>query len=213
MSVVGRFHTSARHDRCEPSHRQAARSPDKSRRHSVRMRRQATPESPYRIRYSKTSMGPAAFTSVPALLSPDEQRPDRPLRGALLEPFEFRGFKGDRRPVAYGSRCGSLSGPAGGRHFDLAAPASGRRRRSGRARAGTFRPGARHRRRGRAGIGWRRDRFDYGVVAGVSFKSPAVAARTERHAIEATCRIARKPVRPWAAIRDPRRRGAQRRDG
>ncbi|WP_421729169.1 alpha-ketoglutarate-dependent dioxygenase AlkB [Brevundimonas sp.] len=96
--------------------------------------------------------------------------------GLAFEPFDFRGFKGNRRTVSFGSSYDfthSRMQPAEAIPAwllplrDRAAGFAGIRADAlGQAMVIDYPPGA--------GIGWHRDRPDYGRVVGVSFGSLAV---------------------------------------
>jgi alkylated DNA repair dioxygenase AlkB len=127
---------------------------------------------------------PSGFAYRPEFVSPDEAEA---LVGQLeqlpFEPFDFRGFKGNRRTVAFGSRYDFTHG-----RVKTAEPVPDWLRPL-RARAAAFAgidddallqalitqypPGA--------GIGWHRDRPEYGEVVGVSFASACILRLRRPH--------------------------------
>lgn len=120
---------------------------------------------------------PPGFSYAPDLLSSEEADAlVRQFEQLPFQPFDFRGFKGNRQTVAFGSRYDFT--------HSRVSPAEPIPEWMGglRARASTFAgvdedalvqaliteypPGA--------GIGWHRDRPEYGKVVGVSFASACV---------------------------------------
>lgn len=117
---------------------------------------------------------PTGLRYADGVVSPDEERRLVERFGALdFVPFDFRGFKGNRRTVAFGSRydfthhrvgaaepmpdwllplLGKAGAFAGIREDELV-----------QALITEYAPGA--------GIGWHRDRPEYGKVVGLSFLS------------------------------------------
>lgn len=93
-----------------------------------------------------------------------------------FEPFDFRGFKGNRETVAFGSRYDFTRGRVKDAPSipDWLGPLKARAaiwaglpdESLGQALVTRYRPGA--------GIGWHRDRPDYDQIIGVSFGSPCI---------------------------------------
>jgi alkylated DNA repair dioxygenase AlkB len=127
---------------------------------------------------------PPGFAYRPELVSPDEAEAlVRQLERLPFEPFDFRGFKGNRRTVAFGSRYDFTHS-----RVKSAEPVPDWLRPL-KARAAAFAgidnavvlqaliteypPGA--------GIGWHRDRPEYGKVVGVSFASACILRLRRPH--------------------------------
>lgn len=121
--------------------------------------------------------GPPGFLIRGDLIDAAEERAlMRRFADLPFAPFDFRGFKGNRRTVAFGSRYDFTHGrvaPADAIPVwllplrDRAAAFAGLAPRDlVQALVIDYPPGA--------GIGWHRDRPDYGEIVGVSFGAPAV---------------------------------------
>lgn len=127
---------------------------------------------------------PPGFAYLPDLVSADEAETlVRRFEQLPFEPFDFRGFKGNRQTVAFGSRYDFTQG-----RVKTAEPVP-EWLRPLKARAAAFAciddnalvqaliteypPGA--------GIGWHRDRPEYGKVIGVSFASACILRLRRPH--------------------------------
>ena len=147
--------------------------------------------------------GPAGLGYGPELITVAEE-------GDLIErfsslplaPFDFHGFQGNRRTVAYGSRYDftrSLVKPADSVPEWLVPLRSKAASWAGfppnelvQALITEYAPGA--------GIGWHRDRPEYGAVLGVSFGTPCVL-RLRRTAGEGRWARAALPLEPRSVYR------------
>lgn len=120
---------------------------------------------------------PPGFAYRPDLLSEAEEADlIRRFEGLPFAPFDFRGFQGHRQTVAYGSRYDFTHSRV--KDADPLPPWFGSLKTRAAAFAGVddhalvqaliteYPPGA--------GIGWHRDRPEYGKVVGVSFGSACV---------------------------------------
>lgn len=121
--------------------------------------------------------GPAGFAYRPELVSPEEAATlVAHFEGLSFRPFEFHGFKGNRQTVSFGSRYDFAQGrvrpaePLPGWLEPLRTRAAEFAELDDQALVQAliteYPPGA--------GIGWHRDRPEYGKVVGVSFASACV---------------------------------------
>lgn len=144
--------------------------------------------------------GPAGFRYAPAIISGRQQ--DEAIRhfSALpFQPFDFHGFKGNRETVSFGSRYDfSRGGLAAAdpmpdwlsplrRHAALFADIG--EDELSQVLVTRYAPGA--------GIGWHRDRPEYGRVVGLSFATPC-AMRFRRREDDRWIRLA-APLEPGSA--------------
>ncbi|MFN3435761.1 MAG: alpha-ketoglutarate-dependent dioxygenase AlkB, partial [Sphingomonas sp.] len=127
---------------------------------------------------------PAGFVYQPELVSAEDAETLVDRFGQLpFEPFDFRGFKGNRQTVAFGSRYDfthhrvKTAEPLPAWLEPLMARAAAFAGTDGalvHALVTQYPPGA--------GIGWHRDRPEYGKVIGISFASACVFRLRRRHA-------------------------------
>ncbi|MDB5420525.1 MAG: alpha-ketoglutarate-dependent dioxygenase AlkB [Brevundimonas sp.] len=142
--------------------------------------------------------GPAGFGYAPDLMTAAEEQ-DLIGRFSSLPfaPFDFRGFQGHRRTVPYGSRYDftrslvKSADPIPDWLISLRSKAASWANLTpddlGQALITEYAPGA--------GIGWRRDRPEYGAVLDVSFATPCVL-RMRRPAGEGRWTRAALPLAP-----------------
>lgn len=127
--------------------------------------------------FEEAPRAPPGFAYLPDLVSPDEAAAlVGQFEQAPFEPFDFRGFKGNRQTVAFGSRYDfthsrvKTAEPVPDWLRPLKAKAAAFAGVDDDALAQAliteYPPGA--------GIGWHRDRPEYGKVVGVSFASACI---------------------------------------